>query len=64
MTIRRATIDDIEAINALFYELDTDAINMQPEHFQRGIRSVEYLSGLINDEKSDFLYSLKNKHQI
>jgi Acetyltransferases len=55
MIIRKATIEDIDSINNLFYELDTDAINMQPEHFQRGNRSVEYLSGLINGEKSDFL---------
>ena len=44
MIIRKATIDDIRAINELFWELDTDAINDQPEHFQRGARTVEYLS--------------------
>ena len=60
MTIRKAAVEDIGAINALFYELDTDAIAMQPEHFQRGSRSLEYLSGLIDDEKSDFLLAVEN----
>jgi len=55
MTIRKAAVGDIDSINRLFYELDTGAIDMQPEHFQRGSRSFEYLSGLIEDEKSDFL---------
>jgi ribosomal protein S18 acetylase RimI-like enzyme len=58
MIIRKATVDDIESINKLFYELDTGAIEMQPEHFKRGSRSFEYLSGLIEDEKSDFLLAV------
>ena len=29
MIIRKATIEDIDAINNLFYELDADAINME-----------------------------------
>lgn len=58
MLIRKATVADIEGINKLFYELDTDAINMQPEHFQRGVRSVDYLSSLISDDKSDFLLAV------
>lgn len=62
MIIRPAIINDIEAIVDLFCELDTDAISSQPEHFQRGERTVEYLSGIINDEKSDFLVAvIKNE---
>jgi len=53
--IRPATVQDIGAIVDLFWELDTDAIAAQPEHFQRGERSVEYLTGIVNDGKSDFL---------
>ena len=58
MVVREATTDDINGINELFYELDTDAINMQPEHFKRGVRSFEYLSRLINDDKSAFLLAV------
>lgn len=55
MDVRSATISDIGRINELFWELDTDAIETQPEHFQRGERTFEYLSNIINDYKSDFL---------
>jgi len=58
MIFRKATINDIDKINELFYELDTDAIVAQPKHFQRGSRSFEYLSGLINDENSDFILAV------
>ena len=58
MIIRKATVEDIDSINKLFFELDTGAIDMQPEHFQRGSRSFEYLLGLIKDEKSDFLLAV------
>ena len=46
MVFRSATVDDIDTINKLFYELDMGAIEMQPVHFKRGSRSFEYLSGL------------------
>lgn len=58
MIIRKATVDDIDAINRLFYELDTHAIETQPEHFQRGGRPDEYLTELINGEKTDFLLAV------
>ena len=64
MTIRKATTEDIDTINTLFYELDTDAINIQPQHFQRGYRSAEYLSGLITDEKSDILLAVVDEKVI
>lgn len=64
MKIRKATVEDIDAINKLFFELDTDAINMQPEHFQRGSRTFDYLSGLINEEKSDFLLAVIDEEII
>lgn len=58
MIIRKATVEDIDSINELFFELDTGSINMQPEHFQRGSRSFEYLSDLIKNDKSDFLLAV------
>ena len=64
MIIRKANIEDIDEINKLYYELDTDAINMQPEHFQRGSRSFEYLSELINDDKSDFILAVEDEKVI
>ena len=64
MIFRKATNNDIDKINELFYELDTDAINAQPEHFQRGCRSFEYLSGLINGESSDFILAIADNNII
>lgn len=58
MLIRQAGTDDIGAIVDLFWELDTDAIRSQPEHFQRGERTLAYLNGIIDDEKSDFLVAV------
>jgi len=62
--IRKAEVKDIEAINALFYELDTDAINMQPQHFKRGTRPAEYLAGLITGENSEFLLAAVGENVI
>jgi len=57
MIIRPATNagEDLSAIRALYWQLDTHAVASQPWHFQRGERSAEYLLGLIDDENSDFL---------
>jgi len=55
MTIRTATDGDLAAIRALFWQLDTHAVESQPQHFCRGERSDEFLLGLIEDENSDFL---------
>lgn len=64
MDIRCAIISDIDRIKELFWELDTDAIVTQPEHFQRGERTFEYLSDIINDSKSDFLLAIINNEII
>ena len=58
MTFRKATTEDINAIDKLFYELETHAIDLHPNIFQRGIRSDEYLAGIINDETSDILLAV------
>lgn len=55
MDIRKAKEKDILQINKLFWELDTDAIKHQPEHFKRGERTEDYLMEIINNQKSDFL---------
>jgi len=64
MIIRVATLDDLDAIKELFQELDTDAINSQPEHFQRGERTTDYLSGIINDDISVFLLAEINNEIV
>lgn len=62
MYIRKAISNDIPEINKLFWELDTDAIKYQPEHFQRSERTEDYLMEIIKSQKSDFLVAvLDNK---
>ena len=58
MVIRQAKVEDVDAIISLFWELDTDSIKSQPEHFQHGERTIEYLSSIINEDKSDFLLAV------
>jgi ribosomal protein S18 acetylase RimI-like enzyme len=58
MDIRKAAANDIPEINQLFWELDTDAIKYQPEHFQRSDRTEDYLMEIIKSEKSDFLVAI------
>ncbi|MCL2300805.1 MAG: GNAT family N-acetyltransferase [Firmicutes bacterium] len=57
MTIRTAihSSGDLAAIRALYWQLDTHAVQSQPQHFRRGERSDEFLLGLIEGENSDFL---------
>lgn len=64
MKIRKAVHDDFELINALFRELDTCSIQQQPEHFQRGERSEEYLLDLISNVDSDFLLCVVDEKVI
>lgn len=64
METRYARVTDIDRINELFWELDTDAIESQPEHFRRGKRTDEYLQELITDDKSDFLLAIKDQKII
>lgn len=55
MVIRKAAKDDIDAIKKLYWLLDTDAVNFQPEHFVRAERSEDFILSIIENDKSDFL---------
>lgn len=58
MNIRTATATDIPQIKALFWELDTDGILYQPEHFQRSERSENELLDIINSPTATFLLAV------
>lgn len=64
MKFRQATTNDFEVIKNLFWELDSSSIEQQPEHFQRGERSKEYLNEIIDNENSDFLLCIIDKKII
>lgn len=64
MELRIANTKDIDIINDLYYELDTHAIELLPHHFQRGVRSCEYLKSVIEDEESDFILAIINNEVV
>lgn len=64
MEIRQATVNDLDAITELFYELDTCSIEQQPEHFQRGERTNQYLCEIISNEKATFLIAIIDEEII
>lgn len=43
MLIRKATMDDIEALRVLYLELEQDGVKYQPEHFVIGFSHVMIL---------------------
>lgn len=64
MITRTANIGDIESIQSLFWELDTDAVSFQPEHFVRAARPDEYLISIIEGDRSDFILAITQDRVI
>lgn len=62
--IRTATEHDLEAINQLFWELDSDAIRFQPDHFQRCVRENGYLQDILHSQNSDFLLAVADNKTV
>ncbi len=58
MIVREAMITELDRIKELYWELDTQSILEQPEHFQRGERTFEYYNDLITADNSDFLLAV------
>ena len=42
MLIRKATMDDVEALRILYAEFEQDAVKYQPEHFVIGYRDDKF----------------------
>ena len=55
MLIRKATMDDIEALRALYLELEKDGVKYQPEHFEIGDRADDFFEKILNSENEDIL---------
>ena len=55
MLIRKATMDDIEALRVLYLELEQDGVKYQPEHFVIGYRDNEFFENIFNSENQDIL---------
>ena len=55
MLIRKATMDDIEALRVLYLELEQDGVKYQPEHFVIGYRDDIFFEKIFNSENQDIL---------
>lgn len=55
MLIRKATMDDVEALRILYAELEQDAVKYQPEHFVIGYRDDKFFEKIFESENQDIL---------
>ena len=55
MTIRKATMQDIEQLRTLYTELEKDAVMYQPEHFVIGYRDDGFFKNIFESDTQDIL---------
>ncbi len=55
MLVRKATIQDAEALRSLYRELEEDAVRYQPEHFQLGCRDDSFFQSIFDSPTQDIL---------
>ena len=55
MLIRKATMNDIETLRAMYLELEQDAVKYQPEHFVIGYRDNDFFEKIFNSQNQDIL---------
>ncbi len=55
MHIRVANMKDIEHLRRLYFELETDGVKYQPEHFIIGYRSDDFFNSIFESDNQDIL---------
>ena len=55
MIIRKATMNDIEALRVMYLELEKDGVRYQPEHFVIGYREDSFFESIFESETQDIL---------
>lgn len=55
MHIRVANMEDIEQLRRLYFELETDGVKYQPEHFVVGYRSDDFFDSIFQNDDQDIL---------
>ncbi len=53
--IRLANMDDAKQLRHLYFELDTDSVKYQPEHFVMGYRNDDFFSSILQDDNQDII---------
>ena len=64
MQVRKASIDDINEIAALYIEQFSAMKDLQPAFFQEGEQSKVFIQGMIEGDDSDILVLHKNNNII
>lgn len=55
MYIRVANMKDVEQLRRLYFELETDGVVYQPEHFIIGHRNDEFFNSIFENDNQDIL---------
>lgn len=55
MIIRKATMQDLPALRALYLALEEDGVKYQPEHFVIGERTDEFFRNIFDSDSQDIL---------
>lgn len=55
MHIRVANMKDIEQLRRLYFELETDGVKYQPEHFIIGYRGDDFFNYIFENDNQDIL---------
>lgn len=58
MHIRVANMEDIEQLRRLYFELETDGVKYQPEHFIVGYRSDDFFDSIFQNDNQDILVAV------
>lgn len=55
MHIRVANMEDVGQLRRLYFELETDGVKYQPEHFIVGYRSDDFFESIFQNVNQDIL---------
>lgn len=64
MQVRKAVLDDINGIANLYIEQFCKMKDLQPDFFQEGSQSKEFIKSIIEDNDSDFLVIMKENIMV
>ena len=64
MILRLANEKDIKGLQPLYFELEKDAVNFQPEHFVIGNRDEEFFNTIFDSDHQDIIVAEEDSNII
>lgn len=64
MEVRTAVLDDIDGIAKLYIKQFCKMKDLQPDFFQEGSQSKEFIKSIIEENNSDFLVIMNENHMV